>query len=69
MAIKRKKLYEFRISKTVLAIGLALSVAAGASAQSNTAGAIAGRANAGETITVTNPNTGFIPHGHSRGRW
>lgn len=59
MAVKKKSIYELRVSKTVLAIGLALGVAGGVNAQSNTAGAIAGRANAGDTITITNPNTGF----------
>ncbi len=45
--------------KTVLALALCSCFIGGVSAQSNTAGAIAGRANAGDTITVTNPNTGF----------
>lgn len=47
------------VKRTALSIALGMCFAGGAQAQSNTAGAIVGRATAGETITITNPNTGF----------
>ena len=42
-----------------LAFALALCIAANANAQTNTAGAVTGRAESGDTITITNPATGF----------
>ena len=47
------------IKRTALSLALGACFIGGVHAQSNTAGAITGRANAGDTITVTNPNTGF----------
>ncbi|NUS59555.1 MAG: carboxypeptidase regulatory-like domain-containing protein, partial [Lysobacter sp.] len=47
------------IRKTTLAIALGLCIVGGAHAQSNTAGAISGRADAGDTITVSNADRGF----------
>ena len=45
--------------RKALALALALCFAAGANAQTNTAGAITGRAVSGDTITLVNPATGF----------
>jgi hypothetical protein len=45
--------------RKALALALALCFAAGANAQTNTAGAITGRAVSGDTITLINPATGF----------
>ena len=45
--------------RKALALALALCFAAGAHAQTNTAGAITGRATSGDTITLSNPATGF----------
>ncbi len=46
-------------TRTSLSIALYACVSFGVNAQSNTSGAIAGRANAGDTITISNPATGF----------
>ena len=59
MVAKTKINAMHRMKRTTLALALGLCAAGGVQAQSNTAGAIAGRANAGDTITITNPNTGF----------
>jgi len=45
--------------KCALALCLSLALAAGVHAQTNTAGAITGQSAAGDTITVSNPSTGF----------
>ena len=42
-----------------LALAIGLGVTGYASAQSNTAGAIYGRASAGDTVTIENPTTGY----------
>lgn len=47
------------VKRTALSLALGACFIGGVQAQSNTAGAITGRATAGDTITVTNPNTGF----------
>ncbi|MGN6222639.1 TonB-dependent receptor [Pseudoxanthomonas sp.] len=47
------------VKRTALSLALGACFVGGVHAQSNTAGAIAGRANAGDTITITNPSTGF----------
>jgi len=47
------------IKRTALSLALGACFVGGVQAQSNTAGAITGRATAGDTITITNPNTGF----------
>ncbi|WP_162375175.1 TonB-dependent receptor [Pseudoxanthomonas sangjuensis] len=47
------------MKRTALSMALGMCFAGGAQAQSNTAGAIVGHATAGETVTITNPNTGF----------
>lgn len=47
------------IKRTALSLALGACFVGGVHAQSNTAGAITGRATAGDTITVTNPATGF----------
>ncbi|KGQ18788.1 Oar protein [Lysobacter dokdonensis DS-58] len=44
---------------STLALALGLCFAGGVQAQTNTAGAISGQANSGDTITVVNPSTGF----------
>jgi hypothetical protein len=48
-----------RQRRKALALAVALCFAAGAQAQTNTAGAVTGRAGAGDTITISNPATGF----------
>ena len=48
-----------RQRRKALVLALAMFVAGGASAQTNTAGAVAGRAASGDTITITNPATGL----------
>ncbi len=48
-----------RMRRDVLAATLSLCIAGGAHAQTNTAGAVAGRASAGDTISLVNPATGF----------
>lgn len=45
--------------RTLLSLALGACFAGGVHAQSNTSGSIVGHAAAGETITVTNPATGF----------
>ena len=45
--------------RTALALALALCFAAGAQAQTNTAGAVTGRASSGDTLTISNPATGY----------
>ena len=52
-------IHDFKHRRNALALALALCVAPLAQAQTNTAGAITGRASAGDTITVTSPATGF----------
>ena len=47
------------LKRSALTIALGLCFASGAQAQSNTAGAVNGRAISGDTITIINPNTGF----------
>ncbi|MFT3754896.1 MAG: TonB-dependent receptor [Pseudoxanthomonas sp.] len=47
------------LRRSALSLALGLCVAGGAQAQTNTAGAIAGRASAGDSITISNPATGF----------
>jgi outer membrane receptor for ferrienterochelin and colicin len=47
------------LRRTALCAALGLCFAGGVHAQSNSSGAIVGRAAAGETITITNPATGF----------
>lgn len=47
------------LRRSALCVALGLGFAAGVHAQSNTAGAVAGRANAGDTVTIENPATGF----------
>lgn len=51
--------FQRRMRRTALSLALGMCVAGGVQAQSNTAGAIVGHAAAGETITITNPGTGF----------
>ncbi len=48
-----------RLKRTTLAAAFGLCFIGGVSAQTNTAGAVAGHASAGDTITVANPATGF----------
>jgi hypothetical protein len=48
-----------RFKRTTLAAALGLCFIGGVHAQTNTAGAVGGRATAGDTITVSNPATGF----------
>ena len=47
------------LRRSTLCLALGLCFASGIHAQSNTAGAVAGNAASGDTITVTNPATGF----------
>ncbi|MCL6713803.1 TonB-dependent receptor [Pseudoxanthomonas sp. z9] len=47
------------IKRTALSLALGACFIGGVQAQTNTAGAVAGRAEAGDTIKVTNPSTGF----------
>ena len=47
------------MKQSTLAAALAMCFVGGAYAQSNAAGAITGSADAGDTITVANPATGF----------
>ena len=48
-----------RFKRTTLAAALGLCFFGGVQAQTNTGGAVAGRAASGDTITVANPATGF----------
>src|SRR6478735_9252065 len=48
-----------RLKRTALAAAFALCFIGGVHAQTNTAGAVSGRAASGDTITVSNPATGF----------
>ncbi len=47
------------LKRSALAVAMGLCFAGGVQAQTNTAGAVTGRAAAGDTVTVTNPATGF----------
>ena len=47
------------LKRSALTVALGLCFVGGVQAQSNAAGAIVGSANAGDTITVSNPATGF----------
>ncbi|HJR74593.1 MAG TPA: TonB-dependent receptor [Luteimonas sp.] len=47
------------LKRSALTVALGLSFVGGVQAQTNTAGAVTGRAASGDTITVTNPATGF----------
>jgi hypothetical protein len=47
------------LKRSALTVALGLSFVGGVQAQTNTAGAVVGRAAAGDTITVSNPATGF----------
>ena len=45
--------------RKALTLALLLCAAGGVQAQTNTAGAVTGRATSGDTITISNPATGF----------
>ncbi|MEO5963382.1 MAG: TonB-dependent receptor, partial [Thermomonas sp.] len=47
------------LKRSALTVALGLCFAGAVQAQTNTAGAVTGRAAAGDTITITNTNTGF----------
>ncbi|UHQ19755.1 TonB-dependent receptor [Lysobacter sp. KIS68-7] len=47
------------LKRSALTVALGLCFVGGVSAQTNTAGAVTGQAASGDTITVTNPTTGF----------
>lgn len=47
------------MKRSALTVALGLCFAGGVQAQTNTSGAVNGRAAAGDTITITNPATGF----------
>ena len=47
------------LKRSALAIAMGICFSAGVQAQSNTAGAVTGHAEAGDRITVSNPDTGF----------
>ena len=47
------------LKRSALAVAMGLCFVGGVQAQTNTAGAVAGKATAGDTITVSNPATGF----------
>ncbi|TKR30839.1 TonB-dependent receptor [Luteimonas gilva] len=47
------------LKRSALTVALGLSFVGGVQAQTNTAGAVTGRAASGDTITVANPATGF----------
>ena len=47
------------LKRSALAVAMGLCFAGGVQAQTNTSGAVAGKAAAGDTITVSNPATGF----------
>ncbi|RZA21400.1 MAG: Oar protein [Lysobacteraceae bacterium] len=47
------------LKRSVLAVALGLTFAGGVQAQTNTSGAVSGRAASGDTIAITNPATGF----------
>src|SRR4249919_2051648 len=47
------------LKRSALTVALGLCFVGGVSAQTNTAGSVAGQAAAGDTITVSNPSTGF----------
>lgn len=47
------------LKRSALAVAMGMCFVAGVQAQTNTAGAVTGKAAAGDTITVTNPSTGF----------
>ena len=47
------------LKRTALTVALGMCFVGGVQAQTNTAGAVTGQATAGDTITITNPATGF----------
>jgi hypothetical protein len=47
------------LKRSALTVALGLCFVGGVQAQTNTAGAVAGQASAGDTITISNPATGF----------
>ncbi|MBN8261612.1 MAG: TonB-dependent receptor, partial [Xanthomonadales bacterium] len=47
------------LKRSALTVALGLSFVGGVQAQTNTAGAVTGRATSGDTITISNPATGF----------
>ncbi|WP_374379732.1 Oar protein [Thermomonas sp.] len=47
------------LKRSALTVALGLSFVGGVQAQTNTAGAVTGRATSGDTITISNPSTGF----------
>ena len=47
------------LKRSALTVALGLSFVGGVQAQTNTGGAVTGRATSGDTITITNPATGF----------
>jgi hypothetical protein len=49
----------FNGRRNAIALALAMFVSSGAIAQTNTAGAVTGQAASGDSITITNPATGF----------
>src|SRR5690606_19557292 len=53
------KPFAARIKRNALAVALGLCFASGVQAQTNTAGAVNGTAVAGDTITLTNPASGY----------
>lgn len=56
---KGSKHWSKGVKRTALSIALGVCVAGGVQAQTNTAGAVVGHAQAGDTITITNPGNGF----------
>ncbi|SKC76027.1 Carboxypeptidase regulatory-like domain-containing protein [Pseudoxanthomonas indica] len=59
MASNKRNCFSKHAKRTALSLALGACFIGGVHAQSNTAGAIAGRASAGDTITITSPSTGF----------
>jgi TonB dependent receptor len=55
--VAHKKGNQYR--RKALTLALAMCLASGVSAQSNTAGAVVGHASSGDTITISNPANGF----------
>ena len=47
------------LKRSALTVALGLCFVGGVQAQTNTSGSVNGRAAAGDTITITNPSTGF----------
>ena len=47
------------LKRSALTVALGLCFVGGVQAQTNTAGAVTGQAVSGDTITITNPSTGF----------